>query len=352
MVGGGYHRPGARLGLARGSAPRSRSSSSSTASLPGMDREIGQAVPAHRWRKQGLKFKLGTKVTEAASAGNDGVTLSSSRRRAASAESARGRHRAGRDRPAAVHRGARPRRGRRRARRRAAAIEVDAHFATNVARHLRDRRRDRGPMLAHKAEEEGVACVEHLAGQKAARRTTTRSRRSSTPGPRSPAVGKTEEQLKAAGVAYQVGKFPFTANAARPRQRPRPTASSRSSPTRRPTACSGVHIIGADAGTMIAEAALAMEFGASAEDIARTCHAHPTLERGDEGSRARGRRRAHPHLSARAAALAVGRTPTRRRRREVHGSTAQSGCRRDPGVPSRRCNSPAMRAIERDRSRW
>ena len=89
-------------------------------------------------------------------------------------------------------------------------------------------------------------------------------------------VGKTEEELKAAGVAYKVGKFPFTANG-RARAILRPKASSKSSPTPRPTACSACISSGPMPATMIAEAVLAMEFGASSEDIARTCHAHPTL---------------------------------------------------------------------------
>jgi dihydrolipoamide dehydrogenase len=132
-----------------------------------------------------------------------------------------------------------------------------------------------GPMLAHKAEEEGVAVVERLAGQK------TRVDYEAIPAvvytwPEVAAVGLTEEELQAQGVDYRVGKFPFTA-AARARTNGdtdgfvkilAETASDR---------VRGVHIIGPDAGTMIAEAALGIEFGASAEDLARTCHAHPTL---------------------------------------------------------------------------
>ncbi len=98
-------------------------------------------------------------------------------------------------------------------------------------------------MLAHKAEEEGVAVAEIIAGQPG-HVNYEPCPASSTPGPRSPSVGKTEEQLKEAGIAYKVGKFPFTANGRARAQRLRPTAWSRSWPTPRPTACSARHIIG------------------------------------------------------------------------------------------------------------
>jgi len=132
-----------------------------------------------------------------------------------------------------------------------------------------------GPMLAHKASEEGVVLVERLAGIKASLDYQA------IPGviytwPEVAAVGRSEDELKAAGIAYKVGKFPFTANS-----RARANADTEGFVKILAHASSdqvlGVHIIGPDAGTMIAEAALALEFGASAEDIARTIHAHPTL---------------------------------------------------------------------------
>jgi dihydrolipoamide dehydrogenase len=94
--------------------------------------------------------------------------------------------------------------------------------------------------------------------------------------PECASVGRTEEELKAAGIAYKSGKFPFTANA-RARANGDTDGFVKILADAKTDAVLGVHIIGADAGTMIAEAAIAMEFGASSEDIARTCHAHPTL---------------------------------------------------------------------------
>jgi dihydrolipoamide dehydrogenase len=90
-------------------------------------------------------------------------------------------------------------------------------------------------------------------------------------------VGKTEEELKEAGTTYKVGKFPFSANS-RARATGKTDGFVKVIADARTDRLLGVHIIGAEAGTMIAEAALALEFGASAEDVARTCHAHPTLE--------------------------------------------------------------------------
>ncbi len=154
-------------------------------------------------------------------------------------------------------------------------VVVDDGFATNVADIYAIGDVIRGPMLAHKAEEEGIAMAERLAGQK------PHVNYDAIPAvvytwPEVASVGKSEEELTATAIPYRVGKFPFTAN---PRARANgdtegfvkilaETASDR---------VLGVHIIGPDAGTLIAEAALAIEFGASAEDIARTCHAHPTL---------------------------------------------------------------------------
>ena len=102
-------------------------------------------------------------------------------------------------------------------------------------------------------------------------------------------VGQTEEELKAAGVAYNVGKFPFTANG-RARAMGDTDGFVKILADKTTDRLLGAHIIGPDAGTLIAELTTAMEFGASAEDVARTCHAHPTPERGGEGSGAGGRR--------------------------------------------------------------
>ncbi len=101
-------------------------------------------------------------------------------------------------------------------------------------------------------------------------------------------VGQTEEELKAAGIAYNVGKFPFTANG-RARAMGDTDGFVKMLADKTTDRLLGAHIIGPDAGTLIAELAIAMEFGASAEDVARTCHAHPTSERGGEGSRPGGR---------------------------------------------------------------
>ena len=154
-------------------------------------------------------------------------------------------------------------------------IIVDDGFATNVSGIYAIGDVIPGPMLAHKAEEEGIALVERLAGQK------SHVDYDAVPAviytwPEVASVGNTEEELKAAAVSYRTGKFPFTAN---PRARSNGYAEGfvkilAEAETDRVL---GVHIIGPDAGTLIAEAALAKEFGASAEDIARTCHAHPTL---------------------------------------------------------------------------
>jgi dihydrolipoamide dehydrogenase len=132
-----------------------------------------------------------------------------------------------------------------------------------------------GPMLAHKAEEEGIAAVECMAGQHGhVNYNIIPSVIYTTPEVAS--VGKTEQELKTENRAYKIGKFPFSANS-----RAKTTGETEgfvkilADPLTDQVL--GVHIIGPEAGTLIAEAALAMEFSASAEDIARTCHAHPTL---------------------------------------------------------------------------
>ncbi|MBV9537816.1 MAG: FAD-dependent oxidoreductase, partial [Acidisphaera sp.] len=154
-------------------------------------------------------------------------------------------------------------------------VKVDAHYATNVAGIYAIGDVIAGPMLAHKAEEEGIAVAEHLAGQ------AGHVNYDAIPGvvytwPEVASIGKTEEQLKAEGANYRVGKFPFTANA-----RARAMGDTDGFVKILADAASdrilGAHIIGPDAGTLIAELATAIEFGASAEDVARTCHAHPSL---------------------------------------------------------------------------
>jgi dihydrolipoamide dehydrogenase len=153
-------------------------------------------------------------------------------------------------------------------------IPINADFSTAVAGVWAIGDCVPGPMLAHKAEDEGVACAEYIAG------LTGYVNHAVIPAvvytmPEVASVGQTEEDLKSAGQAYKVGKFPFTANSRAKTNRDTEgfvkiladTATDR---------VLGVHIIGSMAGTMIAQAAQAMEFGASAEDIALTCHAHPT----------------------------------------------------------------------------
>jgi dihydrolipoamide dehydrogenase len=132
-----------------------------------------------------------------------------------------------------------------------------------------------GPMLAHKAEDEGVALAEILAGQK------PHINYDAIPGvvytsPEVAAVGATEEALKAAGVRYRVGKFPFTANG-RARAMGETEGFVKILAEEGSDRLLGAHIIGPDAGALIAELVTALEFRASAEDVARICHAHPTL---------------------------------------------------------------------------
>ena len=131
-----------------------------------------------------------------------------------------------------------------------------------------------GPMLAHKAEDEGIACADNIAG------LTGYVNHAVIPAvvytsPEVATVGKTEEELKAAGVAYKAGKFPFAGNS-RAKANRSTEGFVKVLADAKTDRVLGVHIIGTMAGTMIAEAAVAMEFGASSEDIAMTCHAHPT----------------------------------------------------------------------------
>ncbi len=154
-------------------------------------------------------------------------------------------------------------------------VIVDPHFATNVAGIYAIGDVIAGPMLAHKAEEEGVAVAEILAGQAGHVNYDVIPNVVYTY-PEIASVGKTEEELKAANVSYNVGKFPFTANA-RAKVNLTTDGFVKILADAKTDRVLGVHILGPDAGNMIGEAAIAMEFGASSEDIARTCHAHPTL---------------------------------------------------------------------------
>ncbi len=153
-------------------------------------------------------------------------------------------------------------------------VQIDAHFATSVKGVYAIGDVVAGPMLAHKAEDEGVACAEILAGQ------AGHVNYDVIPGvvyttPEVSAVGKTEEELKQGGVAYTVGRFPFTANG---RSKVNQTTEGfvKVLADAKTDRVLGVHIVGREAGEMIHEAAVLMEFGGSAEDLARTCHAHPT----------------------------------------------------------------------------
>src|SRR5207302_608944 len=171
-------------------------------------------------------------------------------------------------------------------------VQIDQHFATSLKGVYAIGDVIVGPMLAHKAEDEGVAVAEILAGQ------VGHVNYDVIPNvvytfPEIACVGKSEEELKAAGIAYNVGKFPFAANA-RARINLAGEGFVKILADAKTDRVLGVHILGPDAGNMIGEAAVAMEFGAAAEDIARTCHAHPTLtEAVKEAALAVGKRAIH-----------------------------------------------------------
>ena len=240
--------------------------------VPGMDLEIGKTFE-RVLGKQGIKFRLSTKVT-GAQIDESGVSIAIEPAAGGEAETLRadvvlvaiGRR--------AFTAGlgleelgvARDERGR---------VVIDEHFATNVPGVYALGDVVAGVMLAHKAEEEGVALAEILAGQ------AGHVNYGVIPGvvytwPEVASIGKTEEQLKADGASYKVGKFPFTANG-RARAMGSTDGFVKILADKRSDRILGAHIIGPDAGTLIAEIATAMEFGASAEDVARTCHAHPSL---------------------------------------------------------------------------
>ena len=154
-------------------------------------------------------------------------------------------------------------------------IEVDEHFKTAVPSIYAIGDCIDGPMLAHKAEEEGIACIETIAG------FAGHVNYDAIPGviytyPEVAAVGKTEEELKEAGIAFVKGTFPFAANS-RARANGYSEGFVKVLADKETDRILGVHIMGPNAGEMIAEGVIGMEYGASSEDIARTCHAHPTL---------------------------------------------------------------------------
>ncbi len=154
-------------------------------------------------------------------------------------------------------------------------IKVDKNFRTDKKNIFAIGDVIQGPMLAHKAEEEGIAVAEIIAGQ------SGHVNYDLIPGviytsPEVATIGKTEEQLKEQNTSYKIGKFPFMANS-RAKAIDEPEGFVKILADNSTDKVLGVHIIGPHAGEMIAEMAVAMEFGASSEDIARTCHAHPTF---------------------------------------------------------------------------
>jgi dihydrolipoamide dehydrogenase len=154
-------------------------------------------------------------------------------------------------------------------------VLVDSHFQTNVATITAIGDLIDGPMLAHKAEDEGIACAEILAGKPGHVNYDT------VPGviytwPELASVGLNEEQAKQQGLTYKVGKFPFLANG-RAKAMDETEGLVKILADAATDRVLGVHILGPRASEMIAEAVMVMEFAGSAEDIARTCHAHPTL---------------------------------------------------------------------------
>ena len=240
--------------------------------LPGMDLDAAKNFQ-RMLQKQGFAFRLSSKVTGAAKA-KDKVTLNVEPAAGGAAESleadvvlvAVGRvpytEGLGLD-TAGVKLDNRGR------------VEVDHHYATNVPGIYAIGDVIKGPMLAHKAEDEGIALAEILAGQ------AGHVNYGVIPGvvytsPEVAAVGKTEEELKAEGIDYKAGKFLFLANG-RAKANQTTDGFVKVLADAKTDRVLGVHIVGPQAGELIHEAAVLMEFGGSAEDLARTCHAHPTL---------------------------------------------------------------------------
>lgn len=240
--------------------------------LPGMDGEVSKNMQ-RILKKQGMKFKMKTKVTGAKTAKN-GVTLTMEPRDGGDAETMK-------TDVVLVSIGRRPYieslgldkvgvkvsdRG---------FVEVDADFQTNVEGIYAIGDVIGGAMLAHKAEDEGMVCVEIMAGQ------TGHIDYDAIPGivythPEVASVGKTEEQLKEAGIKYNAGKFPFTANS-RARCNGDSDGFVKILADAETDAILGCHIIGPQGGDLIQEVVNVIEFGGSAEDLARICHGHPGL---------------------------------------------------------------------------
>ena len=271
VIGGGY------IGLEMGSVWRRLGSKVTVVEFldritPGMDAEVSknfQRILA----KQGMEFRLKTKVTGAKKT-KSGVTLTVEPADGGEAEEivcdivlvsvGRRPYTEGLGLDAAGvkmdNRG---------------FIEIGDDFATSVPGIYAIGDCVRGPMLAHKAEDEGVVCAEIISGQ------TGHINYDAIPGivytwPEVASVGKTEEQLKDAGIDYRVGKFPFSANS-RARCNDTTDGFVKILSDAKTDRVLGAHVIGADAGTLIHEIVSVMEFGGSAEDVARTCHGHPTL---------------------------------------------------------------------------
>jgi len=260
--------------------------------LPGIDNEIARSFQ-RLLEKQGLAFRLGSKVTGVSESGTPGSPLSITVEPAAGGSSetiqadvvlvAVGRI------PftdglglaeAGVALDPKKR------------ILVDGHFQTSASGIFAIGDVIAGPMLAHKAGDEGVAVAEIIAGQAGHVNYDVIPNVIYT-SPEVASVGKSEEELKAAGVAYTVGKFPFTANG-RAKAMHMTDGFVKILAHAATDRVLGVHIIGANAGEIIAEACVLMEFGGSAEDLARTCHAHPTLtEAVKEAALAVGKRAIH-----------------------------------------------------------
>lgn len=240
--------------------------------LGGMDGDVAKQFQ-RMLAKQGFEFKLGSKVTGVAKA-KKGATVTFEPVKGGDAETieadvvlvATGR------RPYTDGLGLKEagvemdERGR---------VKTDGHLRTNVAGIYAIGDVVVGPMLAHKAEDEGVAVAEIIAGQ------AGHVNYDVIPGvvytsPEVASVGKTEEELKKAGIAYKAGKFPFTANG-RARAMLHTDGFVKVLADKDSDKVLGVHIVGFGAGEMIHEAAVLMEFGGSSEDLGRTCHAHPTM---------------------------------------------------------------------------
>jgi dihydrolipoamide dehydrogenase len=154
-------------------------------------------------------------------------------------------------------------------------VKTDGHFKTNVEGIYAIGDVIDGPMLAHKAEDEGLALAELIAG-KAGHVNYDVIPSVVYTEPEVASVGKTEEELKAAGIEYKSGKFPFSANG-RARAMNATDGFAKVLADAKSDKVLGVHIVGKGAGDLIHEAAVLMEFGGSSEDMARTCHAHPTM---------------------------------------------------------------------------